>query len=176
MTNHVHLLLTPNNQAGDGVSKMMQALGRRYVQYFNYQYQRSGTLWEGRFKSCLVQDERYLLLCYRYIELNPVRARMIESPAEYAWSSYQCNALGKVSIICSPHAQYLALGKTLQLRCQAYKKIFLGHLSPSLINEVRKVTNKGMALGDDRFKQEIEKLIKRKTQCSKAGRPKKICT
>ena len=89
---------------------MMQALGRRYVRYFNFEYQRSGTLWEGRYKSCLVQEERYLLEVYRYIELNPVRAEMVTDPGEYRWSSYQINALGKVSNLCTPHPEYLALG------------------------------------------------------------------
>ena len=90
MTNHVHLLVTPSTD--DGVSKFMQSLGRHYVRYFNKVYKRSGTLWEGRFKSCLVQSEEYLLQCYRYIELNPVRANMVNDPADYIWSSYQCNA------------------------------------------------------------------------------------
>ena len=82
MTNHVHIL-----QDG-GVSLMMQSVGRRYVQYFNYQYRRSGTLWDGRYKSCLVQSEKYLVEVYQYIELNPVRAKMVEDPSEYVWSSY----------------------------------------------------------------------------------------
>ena len=92
MTNHVHLLCTPRTEGG--VSRMMQSLGRRYVQYFNFEYHRSGTLWEGRFKSCLVQEERYLLEVYKYIELNPVRAEMVADPGEYRWSSYQVNGLG----------------------------------------------------------------------------------
>ena len=95
MTNHVHLLCTPRQV--DGVSAMMQALGRRYVRYFNHLYQRSGTLWEGRYKSCLVQEERYLMEVYRYIELNPVRAGMVTVPGEYRWSSYTVNADGKSS-------------------------------------------------------------------------------
>ena len=85
MTNHVHILCTPQQEGA--VSLMMQSLGRRYVQYFNYQYQRSGTLWEGRYKSCLIQAERYLIEVYRYIELNPVRAKMVKDPSEYIWSS-----------------------------------------------------------------------------------------
>ena len=108
MTNHVHLLCTPRQE--EAVSRMMQALGRRYVRYFNFEYQRSGTLWEGRFKSCLVQEERYLLEVYRYIELNPVRADMVTDPGEYRWPGYQINALGKVSNLCTPHPEYLELG------------------------------------------------------------------
>lgn len=95
MTNHVHLLATPAVKGA--VSKMMQSIGRRYVQYFNHTYRRSGTLWEGRFKSCLVDSEQYLLECYRYIELNPVRAGMVDEPSKYRWSSYCINALGKAS-------------------------------------------------------------------------------
>ena len=90
MTNHVHLLVTP--MVEHGISNMMQALGRRYVYYINKNYQRSGTLWEGRYKASLIDNERYLLTCMRYIELNPVRAKMVEHPGEYPWSSYQANA------------------------------------------------------------------------------------
>jgi len=90
---------------------MMQSLGRSYVRYFNKKYQRTGTLWEGRFKACLVEDEAYLLQLYRYIELNPVRAGMVAQPADYYWSSYQINALEKSSTLCTPHFLYLALGK-----------------------------------------------------------------
>jgi len=93
MTNHVHLLVTPDTE--DGVSKMMQSLGRRYVRYFNFSYRRSGTLWEGRLKSCLVDSENYLLLCQRYIELNLVRAGMVMNPVDYTWSSYRANGLGQ---------------------------------------------------------------------------------
>lgn len=93
MTNHVHLLLTP--ETDEGVSRLMQTLGRKYVRYFNYTYKRSGTLWEGRFKSCVVEAENYLLLCQRYIELNPVRAGMVEAPGDYIWSSYRANGLGQ---------------------------------------------------------------------------------
>jgi putative transposase len=101
MTNHVHLLATPRIE--NGISKMMQSLGRQYVRYFNYTYKRSGTLWEGRFKSCVIQSADYLLKCYRYIELNPVRASMVNYPDEYRWSSYHANALGVESALCTPH-------------------------------------------------------------------------
>ena len=90
MTNHVHLLLTPRDELG--ISRVMQSVGRRYVQYINYTYRRSGTLWEGRHKASLIDADRYLLACYRYIELNPVRANMVVDPADYRWSSYRVNA------------------------------------------------------------------------------------
>ena len=98
MTNHVHLLITPHKK--DGISKVIQMLGRYYVQYFNNTYQRKGTLWEGRYKATLIDSEHYALGCYRYIELNPVRAEMVEHPAEYPWSSYGFNGLGdKISLL-----------------------------------------------------------------------------
>lgn len=125
MTNHVHLLATPYESGA--ISNMMQALGRRYVRYFNRQYRRSGTLWEGRFKASLVQSEIYLLLCQRYIELNPVRANMVCDPAEYSWSSYRCNGLGINSTLCTPHEEYLRLGQTKQSRLAAYQP-FSGHM------------------------------------------------
>jgi putative transposase len=114
MTNHVHLLCTP--RMNNGTSLMMQSLGRQYVRYFNCSYGRTGTLWEGRYKSCLVQAEDYLLHLYRYIELNPVRAKMIEDPADYHWSSYQINGLGKESELCTPHPIYLALHSNVMQR------------------------------------------------------------
>jgi putative transposase len=107
MTNHVHLWVSPGG--GGAVSRMMQMLGRRYVGGFNARYHRSGTLWEGRFKSCLVDSEQYLLRCYRYIELNPVRARMVEAPGSYPWSSYAVNAEGHADRLVTPHAAWLAL-------------------------------------------------------------------
>ena len=108
MTNHIHLLATPNTL--DGISKMMQMLGRYYVQYFNSTYKRSGTLWEGRYKASLIDSESYALLCYRYIELNPVRAGMVEHPSEYPWSSYRANALGQYDALVTPQFMYFALG------------------------------------------------------------------
>ncbi len=169
MTNHVHLLCTPQQEGV--ISKMMQSLGRRYVQYFNYQYRRSGTLWEGRYKSCLVQSEQYLIELYRYIELNPVRAKMVEDPSEYAWSSYQINALGKLSDLCTPHPEYLGLGKTQNERMDNYRALFACHVEGELLEEIRLSLNKGMAIGHDRFKDEIEKLTGRRLNSKKVGRP-----
>lgn len=100
MTNHVHILATPQQQ--NGISHMMQKVGRYYVRYFNRAYHRSGTLWEGRFKSCVVDADDYLLICQRYIELNPVRAGMVGDPADYHWSSYRSNGLGKSSKLWTP--------------------------------------------------------------------------
>lgn len=171
MSNHVHLLATPSNN--NALSAMMQALGRRYVRNFNYKYHRSGTLWEGRFKSCLVQSESYLLKCYRYIELNPVRAGMVDNPAEYTWSSYQCNALGMESDICTQHEEYLKLGTTKDDRLAAYRELVKAHIDNQMIVHIRDSVNKGLALGNDRFKDEIESLYKRRLRPAKIGRPKK---
>lgn len=154
MTNHVHLLCTPQEEGA--VSQMMQSLGRRYVQYFNHQYRRSGTLWEDRYKSCLVEAERYLIALYRYIELNPVRAKMVEDPSDYVWSSYQINAMGKKSVLCTPHPEYIRLGITNDERMKNYRALFCHHVGGDLLEEIRSNTNKGMAIGHDRFKDEIE--------------------
>ena len=167
MTNHVHLLVTPDTQ--DGVSRMMQSLGRRYVRYFNFTYRRTGTLWEGRFKSCLVDSENYLLLCQRYIELNPVRAGMVADPVEYAWSSYRANGLGQQMKLWTPHAVYQQLGSTSDKRSEAYRQLFSAQLDDTELNQIRAASNKGMALGNDRFKQEMERLAGRRVVSLKRG-------
>jgi putative transposase len=169
MTNHVHLLCTP--RAENAVSQMMQALGRNYVRYFNFCYQRTGTLWEGRFKSCLVQEENYLLQLYRYIELNPVRAGMAAQPADYAWSSYPINALGKISELCIPHPLYSALGSNPKTRQSHYRKLFKCHVEGKLLEEIRIAANKSMTLGNERFAAEVESLTGRRMTAKKMGRP-----
>lgn len=167
MTNHVHLLMTP--ETDDGVSRLMQTVGRHYVRYFNYTYKRTGTLWEGRFKSCVIDSSNYLLLCQRYIELNPVRAGMVEAPGDYIWSSYRANALGQKAQLCTPHTLYYALGKTADERAQVYREIFKGQLDAHLLRQVREATNQGMALGSDRFKQEVARLSGRRVTTEKRG-------
>ena len=169
MSNHVHLLCTPRKPKA--ISRMMQSVGRRYVQYFNYTYKRTGTLWEGRYKACLIQKESYLLQVYRYIELNPVRASMVEDPAEYGWSSYQINGLGKKSALCTPSDLYTALGANQKQRQEAYRDLFKYHVDGELLDDIRKAVNKGMALGNERFKEEIETLSARRVSEGKRGRP-----
>ncbi len=169
MTNHVHLLCTPQRE--NSISQMMQALGRQYVRYFNYEYKRSGTLWEGRYKSCLVQADQYLLELYRYIELNPVRADMVADPGEYRWSSYQINGLGKASGLCTPHPVYLALGAKPQVRFRNYRDLFTHHVDGKLLEEIRANSNGCMAVGNDRFKEEMETLTGRRLKVKKRGRP-----
>jgi len=169
MTNHVHLLCTPQKE--NGVSRMMQSLGRCYVRYFNDKYQRTGTLWEGRYKSCLVQAEQYLLEVYRYIELNPVRAGMVDDPGEYSWSSYQINALGRTSDLCAPHPEYLKLGTSRDERLASYRALFQCHMEDGVLAGIRANTNSGLAIGHERFKDEIEALTGRRLKPKKAGRP-----
>ena len=172
MTNHVHLLVTPSTT--EGVSKMMQSLGQRYVRYFNYAYRRSGTLWEGRYKSCVVDARSYLLSCQRYIELNPVRANMVESPADYTWSSYQAHGLGKDVALHTPHPEYLQLGHDAPAREDAYRALFKPHLDFDDDAKIREATAKGLAVGSERFKQEIERLSGlRVTERRRGPKPKK---
>ena len=162
MTNHVHVLATPRTP--DGVSRMMQRTGRHYVRYFNRTYWRSGTLWEGRFRSCAVDAEQYLLTCQRYIELNPVRANMVPTPADYRWSSYRCNGLGLPSRLWSPHELYLRLGASQSARVAAYQGLFEAHVEADTLNTIRTSTQKGLALGSERFKAQVEALTGREME------------
>ena len=171
MTNHVHLLLTPNEK--DSVGSLMKRLGQRYVQYINRTYRRSGTLWEGRFRSCIAQEDNYLLYCQQYIELNPVRAEMVEHPADYRWSSYRANAQGESCKVLKPHFMYEALGQTEVARQANYRELFRHDLEPGLVDEIRKATNGNFVLGDNRFKEEISKMLGRRVIPGKAGRPLK---
>ncbi|WP_022962860.1 transposase [Halopseudomonas pelagia] len=171
MTNHVHILATP--EGADSIALMMQALGRQYVRYFNARYHRTGTLWEGRYRSCLVDSDAYLLQCQRYIEMNPVRAAMVCSPREYRWSSYHTNAHGKASQLVTPHALYQQLGKTPEDRQLAYRALFVEQLAVELIETISQATLSGLALGNDRFKSQIESLTGQSVQSGKTGRPAK---
>lgn len=171
MTNHVHLLITPKH--AEAVGQLMKRLGQRYVQYVNRTYRRSGTLWLGRFPSCLVQEDAYLLGCYRYIELNPVRAWMVEHPADYPWSSYQVNGQGGVGKLITLHDLYLGLGHDEASRLAAYRELFRYHLEPQLIDEIRSASNGNYVLGSSRFAEEIEKVLGRRVTPGRAGRPVK---
>lgn len=172
MTNHVHLLLSSG--MADGAGTLMKALGQRYVQYVNRTYRRSGTLWEGRFRSCLTQEEGYLVACQRYIELNPVRAGMVAHPADYPWSSYGANAEGKENRLLTPHPLYLALGADEFERKAAYRDLFRHELEPGLIDAIRSATNGNFALGDGRFGSQIALALGRRVVPGKSGRPRKI--
>ena len=171
MTNHVHLLLTP--ERADSVALVMKHLGQRYVQYVNRTYHRSGTLWEGRFRSCLTQTEDYVLACYRYIELNPVRAAMVNRPQDYRWSSYHVNAQGKADRVVTPHLEYTRLARDDNDRREAYRALFKAHLEAETLEEIRKSTNGNFALGNERFKQEIEAALGRRARRGQSGRPRR---
>ena len=172
MTNHVHLLLTPETPTG--VSLVIRDLGRDYVRQINRTYQRTGTMWEGRFKSSLVDEHAYCLACYRYIELNPVRAGMVKHPSEYPWSSFKSNALGKPSSLLTPHESWLTLGGDGKSRLLNYQRLFEEVLEPSQIDEIRYGLRKGLPTGNSRFKRQIEEALSIKLGTGKRGRPKKI--
>lgn len=171
MTNHVHLLITPH--AEDSIPKTIQMLGRYYVQYFNYCYRRTGTLWEGRYKSTLIDSDAYLLRCMRYIEMNPVRAAMVEHPVQYPWSSYSYNALGAKSLLLKPHAEYLQLGSSDETRRHAYRQLFQTPISDNEANEILEATNKSWVLGNSRFKESIEKQLARRVEPKPRGGDRK---
>jgi len=171
MTNHVHLLLTP--ALPDEPSLLMKHLGQRYVQYVNKTNRRSGTLWEGRFRSSLVQETGYFLRCHRYIELNPVRANMVSHPRDYRWSSFAANAGLASSRLLTPHGEYLALGRNDDERGAAYRALFRSELDSAQLVAIRSAVNGGFALGNDRFKAQIAEILKRRVECGAPGRPRK---
>jgi putative transposase len=145
MTNHVHLLLSPGSS--EGISRVMSLLGNRYVQYFNRCYERSGTLWEGRHRSCAIANDRYFWAAQRYVELNPVRAGMVERPEGYYWSSYACNGLGDNSDLVTPHGLYLGLSCHPEKRCQAYRALFRENEYEAEFDAIRLATRRGTTLG-----------------------------
>lgn len=169
MTNHVHLLLTP--PAPEAVARLTIALGRRYVQYINKTYRRTGTLWDSRYKSSLVQADDYLLICQRYIELNPVRAAMVADPAHYRWSSYRANGLGQTDPLLTPHEVYAGLGREEGARRAAYRALFRAELDTEALADIRLALNQGQPLGNVRFLDEIERMTGRRRQARPRGRP-----
>jgi len=171
MTNHIHLLVTPFCE--DAISKVIQSVGRRYVRYINKVYQRTGTLWEGRHKGSLVQSEEYVLACYRYIELNPVRAGIVANPAEYLWSSYRHNADGEDNALLQPHEAYNAIDMYSEGRRNAYRDMVRSAVDLDRIDEIRKAVQHGVPLGNDRFREEIERTLGRRVGKAKMGRPRK---
>lgn len=171
MTNHVHLLVTPD--AKGQVSRMMQSLGRRYVRYVNDRYHRTGTLWEGRYKASLVDSDSYLLCCYRYIELNPVRARMVGEPKDYRWSSYAANALGARDALIHAHPNYLALGEDAAMTHTAYRTLVAGAIPEQDLHAIRLQLQRQHPLGPDAFRARIEAQLGRRAGPAKVGRPRK---
>ena len=170
MTNHVHLLMTPESE--NGISRVMQSLGRRYVQHINVKYGRTGTLFEGRHKACPVDSDSYFLTCMRYIEQNPIRAGMVAHPAGHRWSSYRTNTSSKSDPMVSPHPAYLALGHDSSRRLDAYHRLFEQPIAEADIERIRQSIQFSMPLGDQDFKQQIESLLGRSTGHAGPGRPK----
>lgn len=171
MTNHVHLLVTPVEEGG--VSRMMQDIGRRYVRVINKVQERTGTLWEGRFKSNLIDSDTYLLTCHRYIELNPVRAGMAASPEDYPWTSHTHYANGRPSRLISEHPVYVALGPTAESRRLNFLKLFEVPLEEQDLASLRISVNKGWALGSVDFLDRMEIALGRSVRPSRRGRPPK---
>jgi putative transposase len=171
MTNHTHLLITPGTKRS--LPLLMQAMGRGYVQALNRRYNRTGTLWQGRYKASLIQDSIYLLTCCRYIELNPVRAGMVRLPGDYRYSSYRHNATGKSDSLVTAHPVYQSLAANHVQRLAAYRALFADQIAPDLLALVRNTTNACQVLGNDEFKDQIEAMLGRSVRPGKAGRPLK---
>ncbi len=169
MTNHVHLLVTPSSATS--LPSTMQSLGRRFVRHINRAHRRTGTMWEGRYRAAPIDSDAHFLACCRYIELNPVRARMVAHPRDYVWSSYAAHAGGAKDPLARDHRLYRALGRSAAERQKAYRELFRGALPTAFIEALRAATNGGWALGDERFKREIAKMAGRRATPLPKGRP-----
>lgn len=168
MTNHIHLLVTPN--AVGAIGRMMQTLGRRYVRYFNTRHRRTGTLWEGRYRATLVETERYLFTCYRYIEQNPVRAGIVDDPLKYRWSSHAQNAFGRLDPLVSPHERYLELEREPDARLRVYRDLLDMTIDAATLTEIRLATNLEWALGSDDFRTKVGAILDRRAAPLRRGR------
>jgi putative transposase len=171
MPDHIHVLATPVD--ADGLARMMQWVGRYYVPYYNQKYERGGTLWQGRYRATVLDAERYLLLCSRYIELNPVRNGLVAGAADYPWSSYMHHIGAKSDPLITDHRLYWALGNTPFDREIAYKLLAEQSLGSQEVEAITQATLKGWALGADDFKSGLEKQVSRRVSPAKRGRPVK---
>jgi putative transposase len=174
MGNHVHLLLTPLDLGA--ISATMQDLGRRFVRVINAVHGRTGTLWEARFRSSIIDTENYFLACQRYIELNPVRAGLVSQPAEYRWSSHLYYALGEPNRLISEHAVYQSLGATERERRAAYLSLCATPLDEWLVEHIRDAINSDSAVGSETFLNEAEAMLGRSVRSPVRGRPPKGVT
>lgn len=171
MTNHLHLLLeAPKAESLPG---LMQDMGRRYVQYVNRTYHRTGGLWEGRYKAGFVQSDRYLLTCMRYVELNPVRACMVTAPGEYRWSSYRANAHGEQDELVTSHHEYLAMGKIPEVRQESYRRLFVGSINDPDLLLIRTATQQGVFVSDSHYAKTISERLCLSMLPAQRGRPRK---
>ncbi len=171
MTNHIHLLVSPEDK--ESIAQLFQGLGRHYVRYINETYRRQGGLWEGRYKGNIIQSQAYLLACMRYIEMNPVRAGMVDHPEKYRWSSYAANALGASNAILSQHEEYINLGVSSEQRQQIYQGLFDDRLESEVIDFLSQSLQSGTPLGNDQFISQIEATMGKKVGCIQPGCPKK---
>ena len=169
MSNHFHLLATP--QTADGLPQMLQAVGRRYVRYFNDRQGRSGTLWEGRYRSTLIETARYLLVCMAYIDLNPVRAGMVAEAKDYPWSSHGHYAGLRADNLVTPHPLFWTLGNTPFAREAAYAELVRAGISPAQQSALTRSVLSGWALGDEKFVADLQKRTDRRVQKNRPGRP-----
>ena len=172
MPNHIHLLLTPHRK--NSASLLMKYIGQFYTQYINKTYRRCGTLWEGRFRSCMLEDKDYVLLCSRYIELNPVRTGIVACPEDYYWSSYHANGEGKNNLLLTKHESYWQLGTSLKECEENYRKKIAEQITPDVLKQIRFSINGNYALGGQEFKDGLEKMLHCRVTPGKAGRPKKL--
>ena len=172
MTNHIHMLMTPDKP--HTIPKILQSAGRRYVRYFNDTYERTGTLWEGRYRATIIDSAHYLLSCYRYIELNPVRAGLVSHPGSYRWSSYRCHARGEYNRLITDHDLYFALGITEHERQSAYRALLHNGLDQKSLEMIRYATNNAWALGDETFKDLVATTGGRRARPLVAGRSKQL--
>ena len=169
MSNHLHLLATPGT--AEGIPQLMQAVGRSYVRYFNDRHGRSGTLWEGRYKSTLVQAERYLLACMVYIDLNPVRAGLVADPGDYPWSSHAHYIGRRTDRLVTPHPLYWELGNTPFARDAAYAELVAAGIGPDQQRALTDATLRGWALGEADYVADLQRRTARRVSKSQAGRP-----
>ncbi len=171
MDNHFHLLVKP--EAKENVSLLMKLLGAKYVRYINKNYNRTGTLWEGRFKCLLIEEESYFLTCLHYIEMNPLRAGIVGLPSAYKWSSYRFRAFGEENDILDLDPWYKSLGHNAQMRQFNYRHLFENQILDQSLQRIREMTNKDGMMGSENFKQQIENILNRKIVFRTPGRPKK---
>jgi putative transposase len=171
MPDHVHLLVTPSRLGA--LAGMMQSVGRNYVNYVNVKHRRTGTLWEGRYKSCLVDAEHYLLTCHRYIELNPVRAGLVGEPSAYPWSSYRCNALGDIDALIVPHTRYLSLDLDEEERLRAYRRLFADDITQESLEEIRTYIQQQRVLGSAAFQMQAQARLGRYAKARPPHRPRR---
>jgi putative transposase len=171
MTNHVHLLATP--AWSDAIPKTLHAVSQRYAAYFNRSYERSGTLWDGRYRAALVDSDAYVLTCYRYIELNPVRAQIVALPEHYAHSSFRHNALGVIDALISEHSVYTSLSATTVGRRERYGNLISEGLTEAQLTAIRETTSGESVLGSDAFRRAVAQRVQRSVELRRIGRPRK---